>query len=145
MSNRILTSLLSLLLLLMMTVGSLQSKTVFACAIMDAVMLDECCCDNHEADKDCVDSSCNAMLDPGQGSCCDRSTEVGINEDSLQDSPVVKPVEIRSDVDPPLAIIDYSFDTLVPLNSTVALVIHSQPDTGLSSADTYLITQRLRI
>lgn len=145
MNKRFLTSLLSLLFLLMMTIGSLQPKTAFACAMMDAIMLDECCCDNHEIAKDCVDSSCNGMLEVKQSPCCERTTEVGINEDNIQNSPVVKPTEIRSDVDPPQANTDFFFERFTSQNSPTAFVIHPQPNTGFSGANTYLITQRLRI
>lgn len=85
------------------------------------------------------------MLEVKQGPCCERSTEVGINEDSIQDSPVYKPVEIRSDVDPPLAIIDFFFAIFFLQNSPTALVVHLQQATGFSGTNTYLITQRLRI
>lgn len=145
MNYRVSSFLLALLFLLMMTIGSLQSKTVFACAMMDMVILYECCCDGHRTDKDCVDSSCDVMLEPNRGPCCERSVEISINEDTRQDSPLVKPVEIRSDVDPPQAIIVNSFDIFVSPHSVVAFVVHPQPDTGFSGANTYLITQRLRI
>ena len=145
MNYRVPSFLLALLFLLMMTIGSLQPKTVFACAMMDMVILYECCCDGHRTDKDCVDSSCDVMLESNRGPCCEQSVEISINEDTRQDSPLVKPVEIRSDVDPPQAIIVNFFDILVPPHSAVALVVHSQPIAGLSGSDTYLITQRLRI
>ena len=112
---------------------------------MDTVILYACCCDGHKTDKDCVDSSCDVMLESNRGPCCEISVEISINEDTRQDSPLVKPVEIRSDVDPPQAIIVNFFDILVPPHSAVALVVHSQPIAGLSGSDTYLITQRLRI
>jgi hypothetical protein len=145
MNYRVPSFLLTLLFLLMMTIGSLQPKTVFACAMMDMVILYECCCDGHRTDKDCVDSSCDVMLESNRGPCCERSVEISINEDTRQDSPLVKPVEIRSDVDPPQAIIVNSFDILVSPHSAAALVVHSQPIAGLSGSNTYFITQRLRI
>lgn len=143
MNYRVPSFLLALLFLLMITIGSLQSKTVFACAMMDIVM-HECCCVNHKTDKDCVDSSCDVMLESNKGPCCDRSVEISINEDARQDSPLVKPVEIRSDVDPPQAIVSSSY-IFVPLHYAATLVAHSQPIAGLSGSNIYLITQRLRI
>ena len=145
MNYRIPSFLLALLFLLMMTIGSLQANTVFACAMMDANIFYECCCDGNRADEDCVDHSCNVMLGPNKGTCCEKSIEVSINEDTRQDSPLVKPVEIRSDVDPPQGFVVSSFDILVSPHSAVAFVIHPQPDTGFSGANTYLITRRLRI
>lgn len=144
MNYRVPSLLLALFFLLMMTIGSLQSKTVFACEMMDIVMY-ECCCVNHKTDKDCVDSSCDAMLESNKGPCCEQSVEISVNEDTRQDPPLVKPVEIRSDVDPPQAIIINSFDIFVSSHSAVASVTHFQPIVSLSGSNTYLITQRLRI
>lgn len=144
LSRRILSFLLALLFLLIMTIGSLQPKTVFACAMMDTVILYECCCDGHKTDEDCVDSSCDVMLESNRGPCCERSVEISI-EDTRQDSPLVKLVEIRSDVDPPQSIIVNTFDIFASPYSAVALVVHSQPIAGLSGSNTYLTTQRLRI
>lgn len=108
-------------------------------------MFDECCCDNHEIDKNCVKSNCNTMLEVKQTPCCERATEIGINEDNIQNSPVVKSVERRADVDPTQEIIDFFFARISPQNSSASLVFHPQPDTGFTGVNTYLITQRLRI
>lgn len=105
----------------------------------------ECCCDNHKTNEDCVDSSCDAMLGSNKGPCCERSIEISINEDARQDTPLAKPFEIRSDVDPPQANITNSFDILLSPQYAVALVAHPRPIAGLSGSNTYLITQRLRI
>lgn len=134
-----------MLLLLVLVVGPLQAQTVFACAMMDTVMHGECCCEDHEVNEDCLDSDGDATLEFSPGPCCERSVEVSIDEDARQDSPVVKPVEVRSDVDPPQAIITSS-DALIPPQSVVAPgVFQPLPIAGQSGSRTYLITQRLRI
>lgn len=145
LSRRFLSLLLALLFLLMMTIGSLQPKTVFACAMMDMVTLYDCCCDDHKTDKDCVDLSCDALQKSSKEPCCEQSLEINISEETRQNSPILQSVEIRSDVDPPQAITN-SFDILAPPQYVVAFeVLHSQLTTGLSGSNTYLITQRLRI
>lgn len=142
MNYRVPSFLLALLFLLIMTFGSLQPKTVFACAMMDMVTLYDCCCDD---DKDCVDLSCGAMQESSKEPCCEQSLEINISEENRQNSPILQSVEIRSDVDPPQAIVS-SFNILAPPQYVVAFeVLHSQLTTGLSGSNTYLITQRLRI
>lgn len=146
MNYRTPSFLLALLFLFMMTIGSLQAKTVFTCAMMGTDIFHECCCDGNSADKDCADHGCNVMLGPNKGACCDKSIEISINADETkQSASFVKPTEIRSDVDPPQAIITNFFNILVSPHSAVALVVHSQPIASLSGSNTYLITQRLRI
>jgi hypothetical protein len=113
--------------------------------MMDTVMHDECCCDNHEVHKDCVDASCDAAPGSSQDPCCERSLEVSLDEDARQDSPITKPVEVRSDVDPPLAIVA-STDGLARPQSVASYVVFAPFDfTAHAGSDTYLITQRLRI
>ncbi len=134
-----------MLVLLVLVIGPLQAQTAFACEMMDRVMLGECCCEAHVALKDGVDSDCGAAVDSSGDPCCDRSVEVTIDDDARQDTPIVKPVEVPSDVDPPQAIAA-SFELLILSQSFVALgVFQSQPIAGQSGSDTYLITRRLRI
>ncbi|GJL67120.1 MAG: hypothetical protein NPIRA05_20910 [Nitrospirales bacterium] len=145
MNYRVPSLLLALLFLVIMTIGSLQPKTVFACAMMDMIVLDDCCCGNHKIDQDCVESSCDAMQEFSTEPCCERSVEISINEEAKHSQPIAKPMEVRSDVDPPQAIAN-SFDILAPPQYVVAFeVLHSQPIASLSGSNTYLITQRLRI
>ncbi len=134
-----------MLILLVLVIGPLQAQTAFACKMMDTVMLGECCCEAHVALKDCVDSDCDAAVDSSWDPCCERSVDVSIDDDARQDTPIVKPVEVPSDVDPPQAIAA-SFDVLILSQSFVARsVLQPHPIAGQSGSDTYLITQRLRI
>lgn len=145
LGRRVLSFLLALLFLLIMTIGSLQPKTVFACSMMDMVTLYDCCCDGHKTNKDCVELSCDALQKSSKEPCCEQSVEINISEEMRQNSPILQPVEIRSDVDPPQTIAN-SFDILAPPQYLVAFeVLHSQPIASLSGSNTYLITQRLRI
>lgn len=130
----------------MTTIGSLQAKTVFTCAMMDTDVFHECCCDGNSADKDCVNHSCDVMFGPNKGACCDKSIEISINADEAkQNASFAKPAEIRSDVDPPQAIIVNYFDIPASPYSVAVLVVNFQPIIGSSGSSTYLITQRLRI
>ncbi len=134
-----------MLVLLVLVIGPLQAQTAFACEMMDRVMLGECCCEAHVAPKDCVDSDCGAAVDSGGDPCCDRSVEITIDDDARQDTPLVKPVEVPSDVDPPQAIAA-ACELLILSQSLVALgEFQSRPIAGQSGSDTYLITRRLRI
>ena len=146
MNYRVPSFLLALLFLFMMAIGSLQARTVFTCAMMGMDILHECCCDGNRTDKDCVDHSCDVMLGPNKGACCDKSIEISINADEAkQNVSFAKPAEIRSDVDPPQAIIVNYFDIPASPYSVVVLVVNSQPIVSSSGSSTYLITQRLRI
>jgi hypothetical protein len=135
----------SVLLVLVLAVGPIQAQTMFACAMMDTVMHADCCCGDRAVHRGCVDSSCDAALESGRDPCCEQSVELGIDDDARQDSPVVNPAVVRSDVDPPQAIVA-SFDALVPAQSVqTPCVFQPYSDTGQSSSDIYLVTQRLRI
>jgi hypothetical protein len=113
--------------------------------MMDMVTLYDCCCDDHKSNKDCIDLSCDALQESSKEPCCEQSLEINISEEPRKNSPILQSVEIRSDVDPPQAIVG-SFDILAPPQYVVAFeVLHSQLTTGLSGSNTYLITQRLRI
>lgn len=134
-----------LLLLFILVVGPLQVQSVFACPMMDEVMHGECCCVGHKADEDCVNADCagavHAITDP----CCERSVTISIDEEARQDAPIVKPVEVRSDVDPPTGIVPIIPDFVLLPSRVARLLEFSPPDPFKSGSDTYLITQRLRI
>ncbi|HBV21711.1 MAG TPA: hypothetical protein DEF07_08345 [Nitrosomonas sp.] len=86
------------------------------------------------------------MLGPNKGACCDKSIEISINADEAkQNVSFAKPAEIRSDVDPPQAIIVNYFDIPTSPHPIVVLVANSQPIVSSLGSSTYLITQRLRI
>lgn len=134
-----------LLVLGVLIVGPLQAQSVFACPMMDDVMHGECCCVGHKTDEDCVNADCDGAVDANTDPCCDRTVTISIDEEARQDAPIVKPVEVRSDVDPPAGIVATitEFD-LLPRHVTLRLDF-SPPDLCYSRSDTYLITQRLRI
>jgi len=135
----------AVLLLMTFAVGPLQAQSVFACAMMDEVMHGECCCVGHKSDEDCADAGCDGALSSSDEPCCERSVEISLDEEALQDVSVIKPAEVRSDVDPPTAIVA-SIDEIVPPQLRVAVrAASSLPDVAHSGSDIYLITQRLRI
>ena len=135
----------SLLIVSVLVIGPLQAHVVFACEMMDMVVLDECCCEEPAAHKDCVDSSSDATHQSSQDLCCERSVGLSLDEDARQDTPIVTPVEVRSDVDPPQVTVA-SFDVIDPSQRVAAHgVFQRLPIAGQSGSDTYLITQRLRI
>ncbi len=71
--------------------------------------------------------------------------EVSLNNEARQDAPIIKPAEVKSDVDPPMAIV-FSSDNFEPAYSRSATYRFAcPPDVGQSGTHTYLITQRLRI
>lgn len=133
------------LLLLIVAGGPLQAQAVFACAMMDRMVQDECCCEDHEAARGCEDSDCGAALQPGDSPCCEYSVEISADPDARHDGPISKPVELRSGVDPPQALIgafDFSF---TPQALPTAACFHTASAARPGGSDTYLVTQRLRI
>jgi len=132
------------LLILIVAIGPLQAQTVFACSMMDMVM-EECCCDDHQTGKERFDSDWDAAVVSNDAPCCEQSVELQIDEDARQDTRVVNPSEIRSDVDPPQAIVTAFDANAAPHGRSVIIVSQPQPIALHSGSDTYLITQRLRI
>jgi hypothetical protein len=135
---------LQFVLILIAVVGPLQAQTLFACSMMNRVM-DECCCDNHQTGEDCVNSDCEAAVESSEGRCCERSVEVNVDEDARQDTQIVKPQEIRTDVDPPQAMIVPLDVIAAPQERAVLDIIRPRSVVRYFGSDTYLITQRLRI
>lgn len=134
-----------MLLLLILVVGPLQAQSVFACSMMDTVMHGDCCCVGHKSDQDCIEADCEGAVDASASPCCERSVEISVDDEARQDTPIVTAVEVRSDVDPPPAIIA-SINEFVPRRLTAAGRVDYSPHIVChSGSDTYLITQRLRI
>ncbi len=135
MTSRKPTIIRPILLVLMLVAGPLHAQTLFACAMMDEVM-EDCCCDESED---------RVALETKYVPCCEQSVELRFDLSSDEASVVIKPIEIRSDVDPPPAI---PLETIASLriDRVVAIVPHraircpQEPGTN-----TYLVTQRLRI
>lgn len=136
MNRRTSTSLRALLLLLL-AAGPLQAQTIFACAMMDTVVHDGCCCDEHGGDE--------LVPDSDHRPCCERSFRVTLDEDTRHGAVTGKAVDVRPDADPPQ----------VPLESLDALFSpppapghgsqHRSPAAGGAGSGTWLITGRLRI
>lgn len=125
----------SILLALLLLAGPLHAQTLFACEMMDEV-LEDCCCDETDS---------NGGFDTLPEPCCEQSVELRFEPASDEPSVVIKPVEVRSDVDPPPAIptnaiVPLTVDRLVALVPNHNLRTPQQPGTS-----TYLVTQRLRI
>jgi len=123
------------LLALLLVLGPLQAQVLFACEMMGAT-LEACCCD--ELDGVADHSTDHAQTEP----CCEQIVEVRTDPDAAE---FVQPVEVRSDVDPPTAIVAPS------LSVSPSVVVHHRVVRGdddghlASGRQTYLTTQRLRI
>lgn len=139
------SSIRTLLLLLLFVIGPLQAQSVFACSMVNVVMHDACCCVGHSEDEDCADAECEGALPVNASPCCERSVELSLDNDARLDAPVLKPVEVRSTVDHPPAVITIQYDFLLSLPHALVPVFSTSPEFSQSGTDTYLITQRLRI
>ncbi len=126
----------SMLLALMLVIGSVQAHASYFCSMMDTVIHDGCCC---------ADSDIDEMAFTGSEPCCEKSVELGIDAASDQVQTSIKPIKFESDVDPPTAefcAIDYSFEH----GCVVAIIYLGQAEAIHSAGSTtYLITQRLRL
>lgn len=133
------------LLLLIVAVGPLQAQTLYACAMMDTGVLDGCCCEAHKTEQDCASPDCNASVESGDKPCCERSVEVSIDQEAGKETLTVKPTDVRSDVDPPHALV-CSFVTPFPQRPFPAQgVVDRAPGADRSGSDIWLLTRRLRI
>lgn len=119
---------------------------MFACAMMDTVIPDPCCCDQHDAkDQDNVTPDRDPGLEAGEDPCCERSVQVTVDQDPGKATPIGKSAESRSEIDPhqPIAC---AIDSLFPPQRIVTPRLgHLYPAAGHSGSDTWLITRRLRI
>jgi hypothetical protein len=136
------TSILRALLLLTVALGPLQAQAAFACAMMDTVVHDECCCGDHQPVDGCTDHDCDSKLDSAT-SCCQGSIELGLDEDGAGEPAMVKPPE--SDADPPAALLVSSEVLFVPHLSPVPDEFSHRTPASASGSDTWLVTRRLRI
>jgi hypothetical protein len=132
-----------LLLAILLLAGTLQTQTVYACAMMNTVMHGDCCCDDH---GDCAASDFSDTIYAEDVPCCERTVELTNNSDTQQAVPLGKQrIKIRSDVDPPTAITATDDFLAVPGNFTFPVIFPATKSSVLSGSDIYLITQRLRI
>ncbi|HET6630578.1 MAG TPA: hypothetical protein VFG91_12455 [Woeseiaceae bacterium] len=132
------------LLLLIVAVGPLQAQTVFACAMMGKGMMEGCCCEHHASSRECETPDCGAVPESDETPCCEHRVEITVDPDA-DDGTVSKPVEPRSDIDPP---------SFVATSFEARLTSPAIPDTpgfhypaaaGHGGSATWLVTQRLRI
>ena len=124
-----------IVLALLLVLGPLQAQALYSCEMM-GVTLEECCCDDLEGAAN--DAVAHIQADP----CCERIVEVRADPDAPE---VVKPVEVRSDVDPPTSIVASSI-VVFPSIITRHLTVQWNDDrVRASGRNTYLTTQRLRI
>ncbi len=128
-------------LIFLLLAGPLQVQQVFACGMMDAIFLDDCCCEDHNR---CTDSDCGDVITTGNNPCCEESIELNFNNEANEELAVIKSVEIRSDVDPPPVNVFAAEQFAEPIRITVTNDLYSNSPFNLGS-NTYLITQRLRI
>lgn len=133
------------LLLLIVALGPLQAQTVLACAMMDVVVQDDCCCEDHDLNHGCESPDCGAALETREAPCCERSVEISADPDARQDGPIFKPVEVRSDADPPQALVSSFQARFTPQAVPSTRGFHSAFAARRGGPETYLATQRLRI
>ena len=126
-----------LLFVMVLVLGPLNAQTVFACMMMGGIEFDTCCCEDHAP----------AILDSDDGdeSCCETSVELRIEQSSEQKNPVTKLVEVRSDVDPPPAVL--VANTTDPRSERALTITHRTQNWSYHNPgpQIYLVTQRLRI
>lgn len=131
------------LLAFTLVAGSLQAQTLYACEMMDMVMHDQCCCDDHQ---DCADANCDDSVSVGHNPCCERTVEVTNNAEAQQVVlPAGQKAENKSDVDPPSLAIMAAEILFSPHIGSPSFVFHIPKHASISGSTTYLITQRLRI
>lgn len=131
------------LLLLFLVIGPLQAQTIFACAMMDTVVYDQCCCEDHERAETCTNPECDPALD-SPTPCCEQSVEIGVDADSGRDA-TIKQAELRFDADPPPALLSSLERFLAPHALLGPDTFPRLPAAGQSGSDTWLVTRRLRI
>lgn len=127
-------------LMFLLLAGQLQVQHVFACGMMDAISLDDCCCEDH---SNCADADCGDAMITGEVPCCEEAIVINFNHQANETLNVIKSIEIRSDVDSPTVI--FAVKQMVEPNCVaVAGAQYLSFPSNLGST-TYLITQRIRI
>lgn len=144
-SHRKPSRLRAFLLLCLLAIGPLQAQVVFACGMMDTVIHDTCCCDDGHAEEGCLNSACDSTPESRQLPCCERSVTINVDQEVQQKSPLLKPPDRPSDIDPPAALVSSADTFSFPVRPATSR--HDQARTAdvLSESDTYLLTRRLRI
>ena len=126
----------SVLIGLILIVGSVQAHVSYYCEMMDSVVHVDCCC----ADSD-IDDGLLTDNEP----CCEKSVALVIDNASDQAQTTAKPIKFESGGDPPDVAAVSLEPSAQPLgNASVSAVNHTWISPTAKVA-TYLITQRLRI
>ena len=107
-------------LIFLLLVGPLQAQQMFACEMMNATFLDNCCCVNHDNGND-------DAITVEKAPCCEESTELTLNFQADETTNIIKSVEIRSDVDPPLAVIFAVEELVEPVRVIISNNQYSNP------------------
>lgn len=138
-------SLRTVLLLGLLAIGPLQAQAAYACAMMDAVVHHDCCCDDSVDESDHLRSERATSAEGERTPCCDVSVKITVDQETRQDTPVFKPSGERFDPDSGPALVatfDRSLLALRPPASYARLFARSLLSAG---SDTWLVTRRLRI
>lgn len=136
-----------LLLGLLLTLGQLQAQVVYACAMLDAVVVGQCCCDEPgDMSRGCtMNSGCQDQAPPGSAAsidCCQvfyqeapsaKATAPGSNSQVLLlDAPQPPPIPV-------------SFDIAQCIQASHAPRFTGVLPPRVTGTKTYLLTNRFRI
>lgn len=139
------SSLRTLLLLCLLAVGPLQAQVAYACAMMDTVVHDECCCDDSASKADGLRAERGTGAEGKRTPCCEVSVEITVDQETRQHTPTFKPPDQRHDFDlPPALVTTFNRPFLWSQRPTSYAhnFVRRLPDGG---SDTWLLTRRLRI
>lgn len=133
-----------LFLALLLALGPLQARVAFACAMMDAVVIGDCCCDD-AGDPGCDAVDCGQHALSGSGPCCERSVSLQVAAPADQDAETLAYTQFRSGLDPPPAAPPPTpFLSALPTDRSA--ISRQIPRRGMHpGSDLYLTTLRLRI
>ncbi|MCH8160143.1 MAG: hypothetical protein IIA08_09740 [Proteobacteria bacterium] len=126
----------SVLIGLILIVGSVQAHVSYYCEMMEAVVYVDCCC----ADSD-IDEALLINSEP----CCEKSVELVIEIATDQAQTAAKPIKFESNSDPPDAAVASLESSVQPLVTASLSGVDHTWISPTAKVATYLITQRLRI
>jgi hypothetical protein len=146
MTFRHTTRMHTLIVLLLLAVGPLKAHAVYACEMMGVTMHDVCCCDEHE-DPVNLDREVNPeQIAPDATPCCEQSAALSVDEETRQGSPIVKPPDLPSDLDPPdVAYIVVNAADIEPQYKARSAAYSAYAAPSRPGSSTWLSTRRLRI
>ncbi len=136
----------ALIVLLLLAIGPLKAHAVYTCEMMGVSMHDICCCGEHQEPAHVGHDVSPDLLAESSSPCCEQSAALSIDEETRQGSPIVKPPDLPSDLDPPdvmFAIIDVAVDQIPLAVRSAERYSHLPPWSPGSTI--WLSTRRLRI